>query len=127
MAAMTVARRILAIVVAALQLTLPLAAYARAPFVPGAGDICSVARALEGHRPGPQHPQPATPLHGHGSSHCALCAHGAPPALTCAAAVLAPVDAAPALAVNGAGFSVIALVHAHADARAPPAPPIRSA
>src|SRR4029077_9325015 len=65
MAAMTVARRILAFVVAALQLTLPLAAYARTPFVPGAGDICSVARALEDHRPGPQNPQPATPLHGH--------------------------------------------------------------
>jgi len=127
MPAMTVARRILAIVVAALQLTLPLAAYARTPFVPGTGDLCSVARALDGHSRTPAHRPPAAPLHDHASSHCALCAHGAPPALTCAAAALAPGDATAAVAVGATGFTLVTLAHGHADARAPPDLPIRSA
>jgi hypothetical protein len=127
MPAMTLARRILAVVVAALQLTLPLAAYARTPFVPGAGDICTAARTPGGHSRAPAQRPPVAPLHDHASSHCALCAHGAPPALPTAAMAIAPVDAAPVVAANAAGCTVTTLAHSRADARAPPAPPIRSA
>jgi hypothetical protein len=109
---MSLTRRLVAIVAAALQLTLPLAAYARTTFVPGPGDICTVTRAAD-------HGGRNTPAGKH-STHCALCVHGTPPALPMAAALSIPVTRAPAERVAYNGFAPAPTVHARANARAPP-------
>jgi hypothetical protein len=112
---MRTARRLVAIVAALLQLALPLAGYAQmpAPFVPGESDFCSAVHPRTG-------PAPAAPAHQHGSSHCALCAHGAPPALT-PSMPLPPVVALAAIrAFASRDFAPPPVAHARADARAPP-------
>lgn len=115
---MSLARHVIALIAAALQLTLPLAAYARTPFVPGAGDLCSVNATT--HR---SSDTDGSPLLRHGA-HCAMCAHGAPPALPSAQGVhLPPIRAAlesVALVVGPQQQPV----HFRANARAPPPPVI---
>lgn len=110
---MSLAKRLIAVAAAALQLTLPLAAYARTPFVPGADDICSVSRAADHHRGN----APA----GKHLTHCALCAHGAPPALTARPRAQVPLTQPPAARVSVAAFELPQPAHARANARAPPA------
>jgi hypothetical protein len=112
MTRMSLTRRFVAIVAAALQLTLPLAAYARTTFVPGPGDICTVNRAAD-------HGGQNAPAGEH-STHCALCMHGTPPALPMAAALSIPVTRALAERVAYNGFAPAPTVHARANARAPP-------
>jgi hypothetical protein len=111
------ARRLVAIVAALLQLALPLSAYARvpAPFVPGEADFCSAAHPRTGHAP-------AAPTHDHGASHCALCAHGAPPALTASTPVPPIVATTTIRALAARDFAPLPVAHARADARAPPLP-----
>jgi hypothetical protein len=114
---MRTAHHLVAIVAALLQLALPLSAYARAPapFVPGEADLCSAVHSRRAD--GPAAP---APTHHHGSSHCALCAHGAPPALV-ASPLLPPAVATRAIRVFVArDFAPPAVAHARADARAPP-------
>ncbi|MEP7062056.1 MAG: DUF2946 family protein [Betaproteobacteria bacterium] len=109
---MSLTCRIVAIIAAALQLTLPLAAYARTAAVPGGGDVCSVGRAAR-HDPGRA---PAGPH----AKHCLLCAHGAPPALPAAPCV-------PSMQAS-TGIEVVAMAtlaapqppRHRANARAPP-------
>ena len=108
---MPLTRRIIAIIAAVLQLTLPLAAYARTALVPG-DDICSTRRAAHhdtGHAPAGPH-----------TKHCVLCAHGAPP-------VLPGVRCVPSMqASTGAGVVAMATLAVQppplhrANARAPP-------
>jgi hypothetical protein len=116
------ARRLVTIVAALLQLALPLAGYAQAPtpFVPGEGDVCSVAHPRTGNAP-------AAPARSHDCSHCALCTHGAPPALT-ASTPLPPVVAVATIRARASGdFAPILVAHARADARAPPMSIVRPA
>ena len=112
MTRMPLARRIVAVIAAALQLTLPLAAYARTPIQPGTGDICSVSRA--------SHPDSGGAPAGQHATHCALCAHGAPPALPVSPRASAPVVAAVAIVPALAAFEIPQPSRERANARAPP-------
>jgi DUF2946 family protein len=111
-AGMPLTRRIIAIVAAALQLTLPLAAYARPAVVPGGDDICSTRQASS-HGPGHA---PAEPH----AKHCVLCAHGAPPVLTAAPCVPSMQAATGTEVVALATLAVQQSPRRRANARAPP-------
>ncbi len=110
---MTLARRLVAVAAALLQLTLPLAAYAHVPALAGPGDFCSAT-----HRAPSDAPRlPAGHAH---TTHCALCAHGTPPALPLAA-MPQPLSCGAALRV--ASSDILATPsprHARANSRAPP-------
>jgi hypothetical protein len=112
---MRTARRLVAIVAALLQLALPLAGYAQvpAPFVPGENDFCSAVHPRTG-------PVPAAPAHHHGCSHCPLCAHGVPPALTSSTPATPAVAIAAIRAFAPRDFAPPLVAHVRADARAPP-------
>jgi len=111
---MTLARRIVAIAAALLQLTLPLAAYARMPRLPGANDLCSAVHAARHDRGG------APTGHHQHLAHCALCAHGSPPALPVSTPFQAPLLRAVATADIAVAFALPTPLRSRANARAPP-------
>ncbi|MEO6929142.1 MAG: DUF2946 family protein [Casimicrobiaceae bacterium] len=110
---MPLARRLLVVTISLLQLVLPLGVYARTPSPDTTHDFCSAAHA----------PRPAgdgLPAgHAH-VAHCALCAHGAPPALPAAGAWQVPLAHVFAAAVSALAFALPLPAREHANARAPP-------
>ena len=112
---MTLARQIVAIAAALLQLTLPLAAYARAPGIPGANDLCSAAHAAR-HDGGGGAPSG----HHRHLAHCALCAHASPLAPPVSTPLQAPLLRAVAVADNAVAFALSTPLRSRANARAPP-------
>ena len=115
MVRMSLTRRLVAIAAALLQLTLPLAGYARTAFVPGDADICSAAFP----RNGDHHPAGA-PAGKHVATHCALCAHGTPPALPMALRTLPPPLGAFTLRIVATPLLPPRRLPTLANARAPP-------
>ncbi|MEO8849051.1 MAG: DUF2946 family protein [Casimicrobiaceae bacterium] len=110
---MSLARRLLVVTVALLQLALPLGAYARTPAPDTAQDFCSAAHASR--RAGDGIPV------GHSHvAHCALCAHGAPPALPAASAWQVPLAHVFAAAASTLAFALPLPARERANARAPP-------
>ncbi len=117
MARVSLTRRLVAIVAALLQLTLPLAGYARTAFAPGDADICSANIRRNGdHRPA------GAPAGKHASTHCALCAHATPPALPMTPPSLLPPACAVTLRTVAAPLLLPQRLPTPANARAPPGP-----